>query len=322
MPASDQGHGDSTAAAPGAADPGPDPGEAWVIDRLTTRTTRPSGLRIGIGDDAAVFDDGRIVTVDTMVEGVHWDDKLGPADVGWKLVAVNVSDIGAMGGRPSYALLALGLPSPLDRGWVDAFADGLHAACAHWGVALIGGDTTRAPVRTASLTMGGFAAKPVLRSTGRVGHDIWVTGQLGLAAEAFLAETPRSQARARLRRPNPPVALGAALAEAGLATAMMDLSDGLTRDLGRLCLASGCGAAIDPDAIPGDGPLAWRVGFGEDYELLFCAAEADRDAVRSVATMHEIQISRVGRLEALPGLRLVGGEDLPRPLFAHFREAP
>ncbi|MES2639847.1 MAG: thiamine-phosphate kinase [Myxococcota bacterium] len=313
MPASDSS---------GPNDPGPDPGEDWVIDRLTTRTALPAGLRVGIGDDAALFDDGRILTVDTMVEGVHWDDKLTPADVGWKLVAVNVSDIAAMGGRPTYALLALSLPSPLDRAWVDAFAGGLHAACARWGVALVGGDTTRAPVRTASLTVGGHASRPVLRSTGAVGDDIWVTGRLGLAAEGFLSDAPRPEAQARLRRPEPPARFAAALAEAGLATAMMDLSDGLARDLGRLCVASGCGAEIDPAAVPGDAPLAWRVAFGEDYELLFCAAAADRDAVRSVASMQDISIGRVGRLEAAPGLRLLGGGEWPRPLFAHFHPRP
>ncbi|MDP2310369.1 MAG: thiamine-phosphate kinase [Pseudomonadota bacterium] len=312
---------------PAAPDPeAPDPDEDWIIDRLTVDPSRipaagAAGLRVGIGDDAALFEDGRIITVDSMIEGVHWDDKLAPGDVGWKLVAVNVSDIAAMGGRPSYALLALGLPSPLDRAWVEAFADGLHAACARWGVRLIGGDTTRAPIRTASLTVGGHAERPVLRSTGQVGDDVWVTGRLGLAAEGFLALAPRPEARARLRRPEPPVAFAAALAESGLVTAMMDLSDGLARDLGRLCVASGCGASIDPSALPGDGALAWRVGFGEDYELLFCAAAASRDAVRSVASMQEISISRVGRLEARPGLRLVGGGEWPPSLFAHFPTA-
>ncbi|MDP2312454.1 MAG: thiamine-phosphate kinase [Pseudomonadota bacterium] len=297
---------------------GPDPDEDWVIDRLASRSAPAPGLVLGIGDDAALFEDGRVYTVDSMVEGVHWDDKLSPADVGWKLVAVNVSDVGAMGGRPSFALLTMGLPSPLDRAWVDAFADGLHAACAKWGVALVGGDTTRSPVRTLSLTVGGHAARPVRRSTGRVGDDVWVTGQLGLAAEGFLSATPRPAALARLRRPEPPVAFGVALAEAGLASAMMDLSDGLARDLGRLCDASGCGALLDAEMIPGDAPLDWRVAFGEDYELLFSASVQDRDAVRSVASMQDIPISRVGRLEPRPGLRLVDGGEMPASLFTHF----
>lgn len=297
---------------------GPDPAEDWVIDRMRAPTPAVPGLVLGIGDDAALFDDGRVLTVDSMVEGVHWDDKLSPADVGWKLVAVNVSDVAAMGARPSFALLAMGLPSPLDRAWVEAFADGLHAACARWGVGLVGGDTTRSPVRTLSLTVGGRAARPVGRSTGRVDDDIWVTGRLGLAAEGFLAPDPRPEALARLRRPEPPVAFAVALAEAGLATAMMDLSDGLARDLGRLCVASGCGATVDPDAVPGDAPLDWRVAFGEDYELLFCASASDRDAVRSLAIMLDIPLSLVGRLDAPPGLRLADGGAWPPSLFVHF----
>jgi thiamine-monophosphate kinase len=292
--------------------------EDWIIAAFGGIGPTPPGLRVGIGDDAAVFADGRVLTVDTMVEGVHWDARLSPEDVGWKLVAVNVSDVGAMGGSPTWALLALSLPSPLDRGWVTAFAAGLRAACTRWNLALVGGDTTRGGVRTASLTVGGRAPRPVLRSGGRAGDDVWVTGTLGRAAEGFLADAPRAEALAHLRRPDPPVAFAGAIAGAGLASAMLDLSDGLARDLGRLCIASGVGARIDPDAVPGDGPLAWRVGFGEDYELLFCAAEADRDAVRSVASMFGIAVTIVGRLEREPGVRLAGGAPWPASLFEHF----
>ncbi len=299
-------------------DSDPDPEEAHVIATFARGAFPGAQLRTGIGDDAAVFDDGRLVTVDTMVEGVHWDDKLSPGDVGWKLVAVNVSDIGAMGGRPEWAVLAISVPRPLDRSWIEAFHEGLQAACAHWGVALVGGDTTRSPVRTAALTVGGRAERPVLRSGGRPGHDLWVTGTLGLAAEGFLSGTPRAAARAWLRRPEPPVAFGRALAERGLASAMMDLSDGLHVDLARLCAASGCGATIDADAVPGDGPLPWRVAFGEDYQLLFAAPAEERDAVRSIARMQEIPLARIGGLEAPPGLRLGGGALWPPALFTHF----
>lgn len=304
---------------PGSDGPDPDPDdEAHVIATLAAGARPGADVRVGIGDDAALFSDGRVVTVDTMVEGVHWDERLSPADVGWKLVAVNVSDVAAMGGRPEWALLALSAPSPLDRAWIAAFAEGVTAACAHWGVALVGGDTTRAPVRMASLTVGGHAPRPVLRSGGRPGDDVWVTGTLGRAAEAFLAASPRADAVAHFRRPEPRVAFAQALAGAGLATAMMDLSDGLRADLTRLCAASGCGATVDPGAIPGDGPLAWRVSFGEDYELLFTADAERRDAVRSLATMERTPIARVGRLEPAPGLRLEGGAEWPAALFTHF----
>jgi thiamine-monophosphate kinase len=168
--------------------------------------------------------------------------------------------------------------------------------------------------------VGGRAPAPVLRSGGKPGDDVWVTGALGLSAEAFLAERPRAAALAHFRRPAPRVAFAQALADAGLATAMMDLSDGLRADLARLCSASGCGATVDPAAIPGEGPLAWRVAFGEDYELLFTAAADRRDEVLSLSTMHATPIARVGRLEPAAGLRLQGGSEWPAALFAHFSQ--
>lgn len=292
--------------------------EAWIIELLTPNTRPSSPVRVGIGDDATVFEDGRVVTLDTMVEGVHWDTRLSPEDVGWKLVAVNVSDVAAMGGRPTHAWLAASLPAPLDRAWVRAFATGLRAACDRWGVHLVGGDTTRAPVRVLSLTLEGLAPRPVLRSTGRPGDDLWVTGNLGLAAEAFLADAPSDAAWRAFRRPEPRVEFAAALAARGLATAMMDLSDGLRDDLARLCAASGCGADVDAAQVPGTGPISWRVGFGEDYELLFAAPQADRDAVRSVANMTSTPLGLIGRLDAAAGARLNGRPEWPPPLFRHF----
>lgn len=297
---------------------GPDPAEADVIELFRTRARPLEGLLLGIGDDAALFSDGRVVTVDTMVDGVHWDARLEPEDVGWKLVAVNVSDIAAMGARPEWCVLSVSLPSPLDLRWTERFAAGLVAACDRWGVALVGGDTTRGAVRSATLTMAGRASRPIPRSGGRPGDDVWVTGELGLAAEGFLAGTPRAEALVRLRRPEPRLELAVSFADAGLVTAMMDLSDGLRADLARLCAASGCGATVDPGAIPGEGPLSWRVAFGEDYELLFAAPADRRDALRSLATMHRTRIARIGRLEAASGLRLRDGTDWPVPLFAHF----
>jgi thiamine-monophosphate kinase len=299
----------------------PDPGEQDVIAALTPGGPPGKGVVLGIGDDAAVLDGGALVTVDTMVEGVHWDSRLSAADVGWKLVAVNVSDIAAMGGTPTWAVLALSVPSPLDRAWIADFASGLHAACRRWGVQLVGGDTTRGAQRTVSLTLGGVARSPVTRAGGRPDDDIWVTGVLGLAAEGLLADAPRAAALAHLRRPAPRLELAVALAEARLPTAMMDLSDGLRADLARLCAASRCGAEIEVDALPGDTPLAWRACFGEDYELLLTAPRDARDAVRSVAIRHGVPITRVGRLVPVPGVHRSDGVPWPPPLFSHF-EAP
>lgn len=292
--------------------------EDAVIARLRDALPPTPAGWVGIGDDAAVLPDGTVTTVDTMVEGTHWDHRLDPADVGWKLVAVNVSDLAATGARPRWGLLALTLPEPLDLAWVERFATGLAAAARHWGLPILGGDTTRGPARVASLTATGHAARPVLRSGGRPGDDLWVTGELGRAAEGFLATAPSPAALRWLRRPEPPVAFAVAAAEAGLLAAAMDLSDGLARDLARLCAASGAGAEIDPDALPGDGPLPWKTAFGDDYELLFAAPPAARNALLSLAQMHTTRLARVGRLTGGSSPRLLGHDAWPEPLFGHF----
>ncbi len=297
-----------------------DPDESFVITCLRDCGPPLRDLVVDIGDDAAVWADGRVVTTDTMVEGTHWDERLSPTDVGWKLVAVNVSDIAAMGARPEWAVLALTLPAPLDRDWLRAFAAGVRDACARWGVRLVGGDTTRGPVRTASLTVGGRAARPVLRSGGHPGDELWIAGTLGRAAEGFLAAAPSEEALRHLRRPEPPVDFGAALGESGLATAMMDLSDGLRQDVARLCAASGGGARVEVDRLPGSTPLAWRTSFGEDYALLFAARTEDADAIRTLAAMQHVPLHSIGALTLVPEVLLVGAPDdaWPAPLFTHF----
>jgi thiamine-monophosphate kinase len=309
---------------------GADDDESFVIATLAAGATPTADAAlVGIGDDAAVLPpgDGRlVVTTDTMVEGTHWDDRFDPETVGWRLVAVNVSDLAAMGARPAWATLALTLPSPLARGWVTAFARGVHAACARWGLALVGGDTTRGPVRVATLTAGGHARHPVGRDGGRPGDEVWVTGALGRMAEAMLCEAPSPTALTQRDRPTPPVAFGAAIADAGLAHAMMDLSDGLHADLRRLCAASRTGAHIDAARIPGVGPLAWRTAYGEDHELLFTADPRDADAICAVANMHNVPVQRIGALVAPSSphggpLRLEGhaaSPSWPTALFRHF----
>ncbi len=288
--------------------------ERAIID-LFNRPSRRA--RVGVGDDAAVMPDGQVLTTDTMVEGRHWDDTLSPADVGWKLVAVNASDLGAMGARPAWAMLAIAIPDPPDLAWVAQFRDGLFEALAAFDLELVGGDTVSAPTRTLTLSVGGYAARGVLRSTARVGDDVYVTGALGLAAEGFLSHHPSPAALAALRRPTPPTTFGVLLAEAGLPSAMMDLSDGLQSDLGTLCRASGVGAVIRPEAIPGVPDLGWRVSFGEDYQLLFTAPPGARSAVESLSASAGVIATRIG--EVVPGAspRLIG-TPWPEPLFTHF----
>ncbi len=310
-----------------------DPGESFVIETLIREAARAGGYRprLGAGDDAAWLRSGEVVTTDTMVEGVHFDAQLSPEDVGWKLVAVNASDVGAMGARPTWALLNLCLPRPLDRGWVSAFAAGLAAAMRAWEITLVGGDTTRSPGPVfASLTLAGQTDQPVTRSGARPGDAIWVTGALGEAAAGFLGVDglrPPS-GLAWLRRPHPPVALGASLGERGLVTAMMDLSDGLSMDLPRLCAASGVGAQIDPARLPlgpalraARAPLPYQVAFGDDYQLLFTADPAREDALRTTATGHGVDLTKIGVVTLDRSVKLMG-QDWPARAFAHFQEEP
>ncbi len=310
-----------------------DPEESYVIHALHERARAVAPKAEGPpADDCAILPDGTALTVDAMVEGVHFDHRLTPADVGWKLVAVNASDLAACGARPAWGLLALSLPAPLDRAWVDAFAEGFAEGLAAFGVALQGGDTTRSPgPRVASLSAGGrLAAAPLLRSGGRPGDVIWVSGTLGDAALSFQRGAPEVGVDA-LARPRPPIALGPALAVRGLATAAMDLSDGLGRDLHRLAAASHVGARVERDALPTSARLAaarragldtlpLQVGWGEDYELLFTARPADSDAVRALTSDLGVRVSPVGRLLP-PGAVALDSGDWPSP-WSHFPPSP
>ena len=312
-----------------------DPDESFVIQ--TVLAHRPAGAvpaadaghpalpPFAPGDDAAAVPGHRVVTVDAMVEGVHWDHRLSAADVGWKLVAANASDINAMGATPSWAVLTLCLPQPLDRDWVEGFSQGLGEALDRWNIELVGGDTTRSPGgRMASLTLTGTTSSPIGRHSARDGDDVWITGHLGGAAAGFLVDGAPLQA---LRRPMPPIGLGAALGS--IPSAMMDLSDGVAADITRLCRASALTAEINPDALPVHpllrehaDPIPLMVGFGEEYELLFTAHPDQRKAVGDVARAFDHPICRVGRMQSGPKneARLLG-RAWPPPLFSHFSRA-
>jgi thiamine-monophosphate kinase len=315
-----------------------DPDEAFVIKTLLRH--RPAALRAepvrgevridAPGDDAALVDSSTLVTVDTMVQGIHFDERLSPGDVGWKLAAVNASDIGAMGATPDWAVLSLSLPSPLDRSWVESFAEGLGEALTKWTIRLVGGDTTGSPGPiTVSMTLAGQSAAPVSRSGAQPGDLIWVTGFLGEAAGGFLHRT--TAGLSALRRPQPPVSFGAALAARGLPTAMMDLSDGLARDLGRMCRASGVDAEVDPASLP-KGPglanvaqaLAAQVSFGEDYQLLFTTPKPTEPSVHKLAAEQRVQVTCIGRMAHSAGapVALLRGLSWPEPCFSHFEPAP
>jgi thiamine-monophosphate kinase len=267
---------------------------AALVDRADERLIK------GIGDDCAVVEkDGRMVwllTMDTMIEGVHFDPVFHPPEqLGRKAVSVNVSDIGAMGGRPIFALLSIGLPKAFDPSWFEAFAGGLADGCRQYGCLLIGGDTVVSPQGfNCSLAVIGevMADRVVYRSGARPSDTIWVSGPLGFAAAGLELLHRRldvaSSAFAPLLKkhfdPTARIELGQRLGESGLVHAMIDLSDGLATDLAHICKQSGVQAKIASWHLPtspalieaarltGADPVQWAINGGEDYELLFTAA--------------------------------------------------
>jgi thiamine-monophosphate kinase len=330
-------------------------GEDGVI-RYLRRRHRPSGSRVtlGIGDDAAIFSPPRgkkvVFTSDIMAEGVHFSlDTSSPEDLGFKLAAVNVSDIAAMGGRPTGALLSLALPGDTAFDFVRRLSAGLRAAEKKFGFQLLGGDTTASASRIfTSLALFGElrARRPLTRSGAAPGDRIYVTGHLGASVLGLAALNagrgspgggPFQAVVRKHLRPVPPLAWGARLAERSLASAAMDLSDGLSTDLGRLCRESGVGAGIETALLPvrpatrkaaaalGHDAAAAALHGGEEYELLFTVRPGKVKAVeRIAATDRSVKITRIGTV--LDGARIftVSPDKEREPLqprgWRHFRD--
>lgn len=256
------------------------------------------GVEVGMGDDAAVVEAGGgslVLTTDMLVEGVHFDRaSISPRDLGAKAIVVNVSDVAAMAGSPRYALASIGIPSDVGASWVVELYGGMRAACEEYALTLVGGDTNRADQAVLALAVVGEVApgRAVTRSGARPGDLVVVTGSLGAAAGGFalsrahptrvakaLAEPWGRELLDALARPVARVGEGQTLAQAG-ATAMIDLSDGLAKDLSRLCRESGVGARVELPRVPvaeplrrgapllGVDPLDLALSGGEDYELL------------------------------------------------------
>ena len=298
--------------------------------------------RLGIGDDCALLADcppGECLAVSTdlLLAGRHFFDDVDPVSLGWKSLAVNLSDLAAMGALPVGFTLALALPT-LDETWLGAFAAGLLDLAALHDCELLGGDTTRGPLAIGITIFGHVPPDQALRrDRGRAGDDLWVSGELGAAALAVrerLAgrELPAGHpARARLERPTPRVALGRSLL--GLAHAAIDLSDGLLGDLGHLCERSGLGARVEWPLVPVSGALAGlpqrdqmalALAGGDDYELLFSAPRAARETISRLAVNGAGGPVRVGCMTAEPGIRILAADGTPLVTddifaFDHFR---
>lgn len=314
-------------------------GEFDLIARIRARAGTRDDIVLGIGDDAALLapPPGKhlVVTADTLNEGIHFPHGTAPADIGWKALAVNLSDLASMGAEPAWCTLSLSLPQS-DATWIDRFLDGFLALASEHDIALVGGDTTRGPLSLSVTAMGFVDAGRALRRDGaRVGDDIWVTGTLGDAAGglALLDSVPDHALRARLDRPTPRVDGGRGLR--GIATACVDVSDGLLADLGHICARSGVGAQVDVDALPASAALcdafdeaariAMQAGGGDDYELCFTAPADVRGRIDALSSQLDLRISRIGRIVAGEGVQPVRADGRPwtppRRGYDHFVKA-
>jgi thiamine-monophosphate kinase len=319
-------------------------GEFELIARYFTRAPRHATL--GIGDDCALLaplsaDQQLAVSCDMLVEGRHFLSTVAPERLGHKALAVNLSDLAACGAEPIAFTLALAMPR-VDEAFLDGFARGLFALADEHRIELVGGDTTAGPLNICITVFGAVpTGQALLRSGARAGDDLWVSGALGdarLALEVFrghasLAAEAFEAVRVRMELPAPRVALGLTLR--GIASSAIDVSDGLVGDLGHVMERSGVGATVDVDALPRSAVLAslpralqleCTLAGGDDYELLFTAPAARQREVSAAAERAGVAASRVGRIDAAPGLRLVDGHGTPlRQRFAgfdHFRPEP
>jgi thiamine-monophosphate kinase len=326
-------------------------GERGLISRLRQRLPPPGpDVLVGIGDDAAAVSCGPgtlLLTTDTLLEGVHFRRSTTTLrDIGAKAIAVNVSDIAAMGGEPRYALLALALPPDLAVAEVDELFAGVLDMARQHGVTLVGGDTCAGPAGVVlSVTLVGHVdGAPLRRSGARPGDTILVTGTLGASAAGLAVldrgpgalPPPVVEAVVRPHRvPTPRVPESRVIHASGWATAMIDLSDGLVTDLGHIAAESRVGARVDVDALPvseatravaralGVDPLGWALSGGEDYELLFTAAPDHAvDLARRVTERTGTPVHRIGEVRPRDeGVRFIDRAGRPRavqPGFDHF----
>ena len=315
------------------------------FDLIARFFTRPApNAVLGVGDDAALLaptpGTELVVSSDMLVAGRHFFPDADPFLLGHKALAVNLSDLAAMGAVPRWATLSLALPEA-DEAWLGEFSRGFFDLADRYNVSLVGGDTTRGPLNLCVTILGEVPVGRALRRSGaKVDDGIWVSGDLGAAAlgvcqlngQIRLDSADASLCRDRLHRPEPRVVLGNMLC--CVAHAAIDISDGLLADLGHILECSGAGAEIEFDRLPAHpvvalkraDPLVQRclLAGGDDYELCFTASR-DRDrAILSVAQAAGVPVAKIGRITAEPGLRLLDGEgremDAGEKGFDHFAD--
>ena len=296
--------------------------EFALIRRYFDRPTKDESVRLGIGDDAALIetdsDRELLCAVDTIVAGVHYPEDLPPFDVGYRAVAVNLSDIAAMGGTPRWMTLALTVPES-DAAWLSLFAEGLFTAAAEAEVSLVGGDTTRGPTTIVSVQiLGDVDPTLVMRRSGaRPGDSIFVTGTPGDAAAGLsLLKVGSDQSEeseyliGRFVRPKARIAFAAEIA--GMASSAIDLSDGLHADLQKLLNASEAGATLELTSLPYSAALLakfeykdardFALGGGDDYELCFTASRSMDAELKALAKQNKVQVTRIGKVVSGNGI--------------------
>ena len=316
------------------------------FDLIARHFTRPAANAVlGVGDDCALVDvtNGMdlAVSTDTMVSGTHFFPDVDPENLGHKALAVNLSDIAAMGAMPYWATLALTLPN-VNHAWLASFAKGFFDLAEEFNVSLIGGDTTRGPLALTVTIMGEVPAGAALRRGGaKAGNDVWISGNVGDAALAVahrhgrlvLAADDYHEAVMRLYEPSPRVALGQALR--GLATSAIDISDGLLADLTHICRLSGVGATVELAAVPvssigmkhinSDAGRNAILAGGDDYELCFTAHPNSRESIEELTNMLGVPITRVGQIRRGKGVSLLGSDGQPVTIdgrgYDHFQGA-
>jgi len=301
------------------------PSEFTLIDRYFRHPTRHTVL--GVGDDGAIIRPAAgmelVISTDMLVSGTHFLPDTNPEDLGWKTLAVNVSDMAAMGAQPRWAVLAVALPAATES-WIEKFARGFFACADEFDIDVVGGDTTKGP-RNFCVTIFGEvpAAQALLRSGAREGDEIWVSGRPGRAAlglahlqgRVALDEPARSECLAALHRPQPRVALGLALR--GIANAAIDVSDGLLADLGHILDESKASARLRIPGLPPPGiERDCFLSGGDDYELVFTAAAEKRPEVEVLAATLGLALTVIGTVGGGVSPRLTLSEPDGTPIEA------
>lgn len=298
------------------------------IRQYLKRQQQDAQLLLGIGDDAALVRPQSgydlCFSSDMLLKNRHFFADVAPEDLAWKVLAVNLSDMAAMGARPRWVLLSAALPE-LDADWLQRFCDSFFALAQRFGVILIGGDTTKGDLVFNITIVGELPQGQALRRDGaQVGDDIWVSGELGLAAAALqhclnkycLDEALRPLCQSKLLRPEPRVALGQKILP--LANAGQDISDGLSQDIGHILAASGVGAELWADQLPVPEALkqdlprqAWleaALAGGDDYELLFTAAQNRRADILAAAAECGVAVTRIGIINQTGRLKIIDAD--------------